>query len=399
MRILVVGQVFYPDNFRVNNIVKELAKENEVTVVTGLPDYDLGKLPFRYRFLRNRRENYHGATIIRVPTALRRKGPVFRSLNYVSYALSGSLYTLFTKKRYDVVFSFQTSPITMFIPGLAYAKRHKIPTVLYTLDLWPESAKAMNIKENSRAFELILKLSKWIYQSADVVLTSSPSFKDYLVDLIQLNENRVFYLPQYTDEEAEVPIQRTNFDVVPVRFIFAGNIGYMQDLEVLIDAVELIKSENFVVNIVGNGTNMSKLNDMVSLKGLREKIHFHGRKTHSEINEIYSNSDVCILTLKNEGYIGKTIPGKFQTYLAKGKAIVGAISNDTKKIIEENELGLVVESGDYIGLANNMLDFIKFPEQIQKLSCNSYKYYQENYTKDKFILSLNKFLKGDYKNV
>ncbi len=135
MKILVVGQVFHPDHFRVNDVVKELAKEHEVKMVTGLPDYDYGKVPKEYKYFRRRKDNFYGAKVIRVPIISRRKGPIFRSLNYLSFAISGSIYTFFLKEKYDVVFSYQTSPITMFLPGVIYAKKNKVPSVLYTLDL------------------------------------------------------------------------------------------------------------------------------------------------------------------------------------------------------------------------------------------------------------------------
>lgn len=399
MRILVVGQVFYPDNFRINDIVKELAIDNEVTVVTGLPDYDNGKIPLEYRYFRKRKEKYFDANIVRVPIIQRRKGPIFRSLNYLSYALSGSIYTLTTRKKFDVVFSFQTSPITMFVPGIVYSKKHKVPSVLYTLDLWPESVKAMNINERSKMFKYILKLSKKIYHAADIVLISSPSFTEYLQDIISLTSDKISYLPQYTDETPESVTFRYNFNQIPVSFIFAGNIGYMQDLEVLIKAVDLIRNERFIVNIVGSGTNIECLKNMVDELNLNDKILFHGRKNSNEMDDIYRKSDICILTLKNEGYIGRTIPGKFQTYLAKSKPIVAAISHDTKKLIEEHNLGLVVESGDFVGLSQIMLELIENPRKLELYSKRSFEFYQNNYTKEIFMSKLNKFIKGEYKNV
>ena len=392
MKILVVGQVFYPDNFRVNDIVKELSKENEVLVVTGLPDYDTGRIPKEYRWFKKRKEYYHNAKVIRVPIISRRKGPIFRSLNYFSYVITGSVYTLFLRQRYDVVFSFQTSPITMFLPGLLYAKKNKVKSVLYTLDLWPESVKAMNIKENTFFFRCIHKLSKWIYHGADVVLTSSPSFVEYLNQEIGLPRERISHLPQYTDETPEEPKGTWSVNAT-IQFMFAGNIGYMQDLETIVLAVEQIQREDFVVHIVGSGSNEEHIKSLVREKDLSNKVIFHGRKTHEEMNQLYSAMDVCLLTLKNEGYIGKTIPGKLQTYLAKGKAIAGAISNDTKSIIDRHGLGLCVESGDYEGLANCMKKYLEHPDLVREHSLLAYKFYSENFTRNIFMNKLNVFLK------
>ncbi|WP_312654554.1 glycosyltransferase family 4 protein [Proteiniclasticum sp.] len=395
MKILIVGQVFYPDNFRINDIVKELAKENEVKVITGLPDYDLGRVPEEYRFFKKRREDYFGAEVIRVPIISRRKGPVFRSLNYMSYVLSGSIYALFMREKYDIVFSFQTSPITMFVPGLVYAKKHKIRSLLYTLDLWPESVKAMNINESSPIFSIIRKMSRKIYHGADYVLTSSPSFKDYLVSEIGLNDDKIAFLPQYTDEEDVSDNIVLRKDYKSISFTFAGNIGLVQDVETIVRAAEIIKANKFIINIVGSGSNQENIKAMVEECGLTDHFIFHGRKSHKEMNSIYRDTDVCIITLKNEGFIGRTIPGKLQTYMAKGKAIMGAISYDTKEIIELSNAGLCVESGDYVGLSEKMLQYIENPECVESFGKNSYDYYKNNFAKEKFIDSLNHYLRGE----
>ncbi len=401
MKILVVGQVFYPDHFRINDVVKELAKNHEVKMVTGLPDYDQGKVPKEYKMFRRRREKFHGARVIRVPIISRRKGPIFRSLNYLSYAFTGSIYTFFLKEKFDVVFSYQTSPITMFLPGAVYAKKNKVPSVLYTLDLWPESVKAMSIKENSTMFKVLHKLSRKIYHAADKVLVSSPAFKDYLEDTIELEGDKIFYLPQYTDEVSSEKLeqrQKENPGKV-LEFTFAGNIGLVQDLETVVKAAAQIKDRIFTINIVGSGSHEEDIKTMVNDLGVNNHFVFHGRKNQEQMDAIYDESDVCILTLKNNDFIGKTIPGKLQTYMAKGKAILGAISNDSLKIIKESQSGLCVESGDYLGLSDNMLEYINNPELANSFGRNARTYYHDNFRKEIFMKTLMDLLKGENENV
>ena len=85
MKILIVGQYYYPDNFRINDISKEFAQRgHRVTVLTGLPDYTTGKVPWKYKFFRRRREVVDGVDVIRVPIIARRTGFLFRAVNYLS---------------------------------------------------------------------------------------------------------------------------------------------------------------------------------------------------------------------------------------------------------------------------------------------------------------------------
>lgn len=399
MKILIVGQVFYPDHFRINDLVKELAKEHDVKMVTGLPDYDLGKVPKEFKFFKRRREDFCGAKVVRVPIISRRKGAIFRSLNYLSFAFTGSLYTFFLREQYDVVFSYQTSPITMFVPGVVYAKKNKVRSVLYTLDLWPESVKAMPIGEGSFLFSLLLKMSQKIYHAADKIIVSSPSFKDYLVDVIGLEYNKIDFLPQYTDEiDGELEQKSRSKDKI-VQFTFAGNIGLVQDLETVINAAKLINHRDFIVNIVGSGSHEENVKKMVAKLEIDRHFIFHGRKIHGDMDRIYDETDVCVLTLRNDDFIGKTIPGKLQTYMAKGKAILGAISNDSMKIIQESKSGLCVESGDVAGLARIMEYYMDYPEVIPVYGQNAQLYYDEHFSKEVFIKSLMDYLEGEYNYV
>ena len=109
MKILIVGQYYYPDNFRINDISKEFAQRgHRVTVLTGLPDYTTGKVPWKYKFFRRRREVVDGVDVIRVPIIARRTGFLFRAVNYLSFLINSTLYAQFAKKDYDIIFSYQS---------------------------------------------------------------------------------------------------------------------------------------------------------------------------------------------------------------------------------------------------------------------------------------------------
>jgi glycosyltransferase involved in cell wall biosynthesis len=300
------------------------------------------------------------------------------------------------REKFDRVFVFQTSPVTMAIPGIVYAKKNKVPMVLYCLDIWPECVKAMNIQEGTIPFRIIHKISKWTYNKANKLLVSSNSFADYLHNVNDVPLTKIIYLPQYTDEEESTTIAHddTSKDG-PIRFLFAGNIGFVQDLETIVSAVDRIKGKDgFVVDIVGSGSNLENIQRSVTQFGLEDKILFHGRKSQKEMDYYYKAADVCLLTLKNTDKIGLTVPGKLQTYMAKGKAIAAAIDGDSVEIIRESGSGYVVSSGDYIGLSEIMLKYIDDSKLIRQCGRNSYEYYKENFAKERFFRELISILEG-----
>jgi hypothetical protein len=131
MKILVICQYYYPEQFKINDICENLVKEGHiVTVLTGLPNYPKGEIPKEYRWGKKRREIINGVDIIRSFELSRRNSIVGLALNYGSYMMSASLKALFLKKDYDIIFSYQLSPITMVLPAVIMKKRTQKPELV-----------------------------------------------------------------------------------------------------------------------------------------------------------------------------------------------------------------------------------------------------------------------------
>ena len=103
-------------------------------------------------------------------------------------------------------------------------------------------------------------------------------------------------------------------------------------------------------------------------------------------------ADCFLLTLDGTSSVGKTLPGKAQTYLSIGKPVVGAINGAGAEMIKESDCGLCVPAGDAIALAEAMTEVI---ENFEKYKLNGQKgrnFYEKNYTMDVFIHRLLKIL-------
>ena len=126
MRVLVVTQYFWPEYFRINDVVKYLReKKYNVDVLTGIPNYPLGSIFKDFKLNKANYHDYYGAKIYRVPIYLRRNSNKFNLfINYISYVISACVIGFFIirKKKYDIIFSFGTSPITSAIPGIFFSK-------------------------------------------------------------------------------------------------------------------------------------------------------------------------------------------------------------------------------------------------------------------------------------
>ena len=370
LRILVVTQCFYPDIYAVNDIVEEMVKRgHKVTVLTGLPDYTTSKIPPEYRHGKRRHEHYKGADVYRVQTIARHHGPIWRSLNYLSFVVTGSLRAWtqdFTKTEagFDVIYVWEVSPVTMAVPAIRLAKRYRKPLFLYCMDIWPECVKAMGITESNPAFPLIHAWSRLIYNACDHIAVSSKPFFTYLEKMNRVPLSRMSYLPQYADDA----LLLSDFTKQPdghVDFLFIGNIGKAQKLDCLIRAMSVFREKKddssseankVTLHIVGGGSDEERIRELAHRLGLTDRIRFYGPKHAAEAAQYYKKADVCVLTLDGSTHIGDTLPGKLQTYMAAGKPVIAAANGATKEIIEESRCGICTPAGDDRALGEALLD-------------------------------------------
>jgi glycosyltransferase involved in cell wall biosynthesis len=388
MKILVVCQYYYPEQFRINDICESLVfLGHDVTVLTGLPNYPQGKIYPGYRWFKKRIECISGVQVLRVPLVGRGKNTIRLALNYVSFAFMASIRTLLLPKDFDVIYIYQLSPITMALPALLYKKLTNKKVLLYCLDIWPESIAAAGIGSSSIAYRMLLGISRRIYRGVDQVAVTSQSFVKYLEEIIGLDRKKIQYIPQYAEE-----LYSANFDTVGtpkdenINLLFAGNIGEMQGVETIIRAAaELQDMNNIKWHIVGDGSARVKCEELANKLGISERVTFYGHRPVSEMPYFFAKASALLVTLKNDRFISYTLPGKIQSYMAAGKPIIGAINGEAKQVIEASGCGLCCPAEDYQALADIIRQFVCEPEKHSEFSLSSRKYYESHFDKSVFL--------------
>jgi glycosyltransferase involved in cell wall biosynthesis len=394
MKVLVVCQYYYPEQFKVNDICLELVKlGHEVTVLTGLPNYPSGIIHNDYRRFKKRRENINGVKVIRTTLIGRGQGKIRLALNYLSFAVCSSIRALFMKKDFDLVFVYQLSPITMAIPALLIKKLTGKPLLLYCQDLWPESIVAAGIKQESSVYGILLSISRYIYKRADKIAISSKLFKKYFNEVIGIDGD-ITYLPVYAESLFENITPKRNESEM-INLLFAGNIGEMQSVETIIKAANELKDcDNIKWHIIGDGSDRLSCEKMAIEFGLSNVI-FYGQRPLGEMSDFYSMADVFLVTLKANREISYTLPNKVQSYMAAGRPVIGAIDGETRLVIEEAECGFCCKAEDHVALAELIKGFALNIENYTALGVNSKKYYEEHFHKDIFMNNLIELLKMD----
>lgn len=393
MKILVISQYFYPEQFRINDIVTELVKrKHDVTVLAGIPNYPEGKIFQGYEDSYKKIEKHNGIKIIRCNNRPRHKGIINLIINYISYVRCANKYIKSFKEQFDVVYVYEVSPITMAIPAIKIKKMQNIPMYIYCLDLWPESAREYRqgkiLSEHGFIFKIIKFISSKIYCSADSIGITSPSFKEYLVNVCKVDEEHIHYLPQHSDDIAQDE-DLTATDSEYINIFYMGNVGIAQNIKQIVDAVEKIKNLNgFKIHIVGSGSMLSFMKKYVNERGLKNKFVFYGKRPYSEMKKYYKMANACLLTLSSQTKIGLTIPGKLQNYMAAGKPIIASIDGDSVEIINTSKSGICVCADNSDELAKAIFEFVNNYDKYLVCGQNARKYYKENFTLETHVRKL-----------
>ena len=391
--ILVISQVFYPEQFRINDMCQEWVKRGyQVTVLTGIPNYPQGEFYEGYGVRKKRRETWNGVEIIRIPVIPRGNSKIELVLNYFSFPISGFFWNLFNKIKADYCFMFETSPMTQCVIGVWYAKKHKVPLYAYVQDLWPENVEIVTGITHPIVIEPIQKMVDYIYKNCDEIFVTSPSFVRAVCDRkVKVPERKVHYWPQYA-EEFYKPVERECVVDIPdtdaFKVIFTGNVGYAQGLDVLPRTAKLLKEHDkrVLFCIVGDGRYMDEFKKEIKKLQVEDMFCLTGRKPAEEIPKLLATCDVAFLSFMKTRLFEMTIPAKLQSYMACGMPVIAAASGETERVIKEAECGMCSPSGDEVALSwmiEKVLSCSK--EELDTMKKYSREYFIKNFEKEKLM--------------
>ncbi len=398
MHILLVSQHFWPEQFKCNDVARELtARGHRVTVLTGLPNYPGGRVFKGFGFFRRLTEEREGYRIVRSWVVPRGRGGALRlALNYASFVLTGTLraWQLTRRERYDAVLVHETSPVTVGIPAVFAAWRQRVPLYFWVLDLWPESLTAAGGVTSPAVLRAFTRLTCWIYDRSHRILISSRGFRRSILDKGDYAD-RLVYFPNWSDR---VLGQSVPYGLPPLpagfRVMFAGNVGEAQDFEHVVEAAGLLRDErdlHFVV--VGDGRRRPWAEAEVARRGLGGTVHFVGRHPLEAMPSFFASADVMLVTLKDELIFNLTAPAKLQAYMAAGRPVAAMASGETCDLVAEARCGLSVGAGDARGLADVLLRLKTMtPAEREALGENGRRYCREHFDLDRAMERLCRLL-------
>lgn len=401
MKILIISQYYFPEQFQINEIAPELVKRgHDVTVLCGIPNYPKGVVFDGYENeekVKDREREYFektGVRVIHVEQVPRGKNPISLIRNYISFARNSRKSVRILEKDFNAVLGYQLSPITSMYAALEYKKQTGAPVMYYTLDLWPVSAEAMLKSKKNPAFLWVKRISRKLYLGADRVVVTSRPFIDYLQQEIGYPVERMSYLPQHANM-GMIDDDLSAEDNGVADFMFAGNLGKGQRLDVIIKAAKILGNrKDYMIHLVGDGRMRGGLENMVKEYGLQDNVIFYGNQKREDMSRFYKMADALLITLRGNNEVGDTMPGKLQMYMTTGKPIFGAINGAANEVIKEARCGSCVKAGDYEGLANLMKLYIENPSDFEQCGQNARDYFLKHFTLDIYMDGLEKELES-----
>lgn len=358
MRLLVVSQYFWPENFRINDLVAELVlRGHQVTVLTGFPNYPDGKVFQDFRDAPARYSHYEGAEVVRVPLMPRGQGGLRLMLNYLTFAANASVLGLWKLRgcQFDAIFAYEPSPITVGLPAAVMRAVKRAPMAFWVLDLWPETLKAVGIVRSRALLYFVGKLVAFIYKRCDLILAQSKSFIPQIRKYVG-DGTRVLYFPSWAESVFDMQHVVAAKEVVSkpgiFNVMFAGNIGDAQDFPAILAAAERLKSHAHIQwLIIGNGRMASWVADEIKRRDLQGCVHMLGQHPLEKMPSFFKQANALLVSLKDEPIFSMTIPGKLQSYLAAGIPVLAMLNGEGADLVKKSGAGLACPSGDFSGLA------------------------------------------------
>lgn len=399
MKILIVTQYFYPENFKSNDLAFELQKRgHNITVLTGIPNYPAGKIFEGYGFFKNRKQIVNGVKVIRSLLLPRGNGGGVRLfLNYYSFAFFASVKALFLRDRFDAVIVHEPSPITQFYPALLLHKLKKIPVYFWVMDLWPESLEIAGGVKNKLVLNYFRKLVIKFYSNSKKILITSKGFRESILEKGNFAD-KIEYFPNWAEDaiaegkmDFEIPKLYDGF-----RVMFAGNVGEAQDMETILKAAEILKHyDEIKFIIVGDGRKLPFVEEFIAKNGLEKNIQCVGRFPVEAMATFFAQADVMLVSLKDDAIFNLTVPAKVQAYMSASKPILAMLNGEGAEIVEDANCGFSVPAGNAEKLAENIIGFSQIsPEKLSEMGNNSRKYFDRYFRLSSCIDHLERILKN-----
>lgn len=401
VRILFLSH-FYPPEMggaasRISGLARWLVKfGNNVTVITGYPNYPTGKIYPEYKNQKNKIEFIDGVKILRskvLPVSY--QSVLVRLLNYFTLFFTALWNGIRERNNFDIIIA-SSPPLTIGILGLVLSKIYKIPWIFDIRDIWPDIAvEAGMLRENGIVNKLSKKISDYLYrQATHIIPVTEYKLTKIRKANIPISKISVVYNGVDFDliNDAKQKDWRSELGLEN-KFIlsYAGLIGIAQGVNVIIETAIRLKEKNDIhFLIVGEGVEKHKLQTRVKSLELNN-ITFLPSQPKELIPSLLTISDIALIPLVSDKLLD-AVPSKLLEAWGCKLPVILFAGGEAADIVSKAQGGIVVNSHDFEGIITAIIKLKDTPELMNKYSENGFDYVYKHYDRESLARVLEKII-------
>jgi colanic acid biosynthesis glycosyl transferase WcaI len=357
MNLLIICPHFRPDTAPtgdvMTSIVDELAaRGHRLHVITALPWYQHHRVEDGWTGKWSRTEETEWGFITRLhPFPTDKSNIPARAVAFGGFTALATASGLRPKFRPDAVLAM-SPPLILGISGAIVARRWRVPFVFNIQDVFPDVAVEVGAIVNPAVIATASWLERTLYRQSDAVTVLSEDLRENLTAKLGSHRpERVRVIPNFVDTDrvrprsAETAYRREFGLDGSIVIMYAGNLGYSQPVELLLDAASAMRDETgvrFVIN--GGGSARAGLERRAA--GL-ENVTFVGMQPKERLSEVLASADIHTVLLK-EGLARSSVPSKLYSILAAARPCVASVDPGTEvsRTLADADAGVSVGPGD-----------------------------------------------------
>jgi len=372
MRLLVITPHFSPDTAPTGVIVTELVnswckKGHQVHVITSLPWYENHEVVDDWKNCFIKKTINGSVEITRVYPFPNKKSNLFiRGLGFMGFSLLVSILSIFSKGPFDAVYAL-SPPITLGTAGKVASMRHRCPLVFNVQDIFPDAAIETGVFSSKLLIRVAKIFEKISYHSSELITVLSQDMRENIngklfdskkTPVVSVMPN--FALSEFFHTDEENKYKKENCLEGKIVVMYAGNLGYSQPLELIVDSAKAhLDNEDLIYVVNGGGVKTDYLKREARV--IRNLV-FVEYQPFERLPEVLSSADIHLVILKS-GLGDVSVPSKIYNIFASGKPVVVSVDPGTEleRLVLEAEAGFVVAPDEPDA----------FHEAIRKLSDDS----------------------------
>jgi glycosyltransferase involved in cell wall biosynthesis len=279
-------------------------------------------------------------------------------------------------RRADVVLCVVPTVLAAFYSVALLRKQSRV--VLWVQDLVARAAESVAIPNFARGILAATAAAEaWTVRHADRVVVCSPGFRDYYVS--HGADPAAFELIYNWADLTRISGEAADSRSGPTRFLYAGNLGYTQGLETLVDAFRYLENDD-TLDIVGDG---NAANDIARRASGLARVTLQPPVPQEDFPRLLSEHDVH-LVVQRRASAGANLPSKIATYLASGRPVIASIDPTTAaaQLLQESGGAVLVAPEDSPALAEAMRRLSEQPALRDELGRCARTFAEQQFDKD-----------------